>query len=80
MMASVPAMPALPTPSASYMAWKHRRLLHLDGLGGVYSLALAGALARHLHHPATIVLLAMMLLKALPHMPLLLGFRQQHIR
>lgn len=65
-----------------YLAWKHQQLLYLDILGGCYTLAIAAALTRRglRSHPATLVLLALTGLKALPHLPLLLGFTRQHIR
>lgn len=69
--------------SCRYVAYKHRRLLYLDRLGGIYSLVVACALLKHLSHPFAVLLLVMSILKALPHMPLLLGgnrYREQHIR
>lgn len=65
-----------------YVAYKHRQLLYLDMLGGLYQLAVAGALTKRalFEHPATWILLMMTIIKALPHVPLLLGYRQQHLR
>jgi hypothetical protein len=66
-----------------YVAFKHQRLLYLDLLGGIYQIAMACALLKHLQHPFTLVVLVMNIVKALPHLPLLLGgnnYREQHIR
>jgi hypothetical protein len=65
-----------------YVAYKHHQLLFLDMLGGVYQLAVAASLTKRslFEHPATWILLLMTLIKALPHMPLLLGYSQKHIR
>lgn len=65
-----------------YVAYKHHQLLFLDIMGGVYQLGIAAALTKRAlwQHPATWVLLLMTLIKALPHVPLLLGYKQQHIR
>jgi hypothetical protein len=65
-----------------YVAYKHHQLLFLDILGGLYQLGIAAALTKRAlwAHPATWVLLLMTLIKALPHVPLLLGYKAQHIR
>lgn len=63
-----------------YLTWKHEQLLFLDVIGGLYMLGIAAALLKQLPHPTTWVLLALTLLRALPHLPLLMGLRQQHIR
>lgn len=68
--------------SRRYVAYKHHQLLFLDMLGGLYQLAVAASLTKRslFDHPATWILLLMTLIKALPHVPLLLGYRQKHIR
>jgi hypothetical protein len=65
-----------------YVAYKHHQLLFLDMLGGLYQLAVAASLTKCsvFAHPATWILLLITLIRALPHMPLLLGYRQKHIR
>jgi len=68
--------------SSRYLAWKHQQLLYLDALGGVYTLAIAGALTKPalFGHPATWILLLMTIIKALPHIPLMLGYKEHHLR
>lgn len=69
-------------PSRRYLAWKHEQLLYIDVLGGIYTFGIALSLTKPAlwQHPATWVLLMMTLVKALPHVPLLLGYKQEHIR
>jgi hypothetical protein len=64
------------------VAFKHQHLLYLDVLGGFYQLAVAAALTKNVlfEHPATLILLLLTLIKALPHVPLLLGYRHEHTR
>jgi hypothetical protein len=58
-----------------YVLWKHHRLLHLDYLcAGIKSVYLVALLRRMLRDPVTLFMCLFVILKMLPHVPLMMGF------
>jgi hypothetical protein len=64
-----------------YITWKHSSLLHLDHGAALFGLLyLAVMLRRLLQEPTTLFYFCIILAKVLPHVPLMLGFKQQFLR
>ncbi|WIA41143.1 hypothetical protein OEZ86_004766 [Tetradesmus obliquus] len=65
----------------SYVSWKHASLLHLDYGAALFGLLyLAVVLRRLLQEPSALFYFCIILVKVLPHAPLVLGFRRQFLR
>eukprot|EP00775_Hariotina_reticulata_P004988 gene4988-5230_t len=64
-----------------YLAWKQRTLLHLDYFASVFEIFYLAVLIRKmLRQPSTVFYLFFILIKTLPHVPLMLGFRETYLR
>jgi hypothetical protein len=64
-----------------YISWKHSSLLHLDYGAALFGLLyLAVMLKRLLQEPTTLFYFCVIVIKVLPHVPLMLGFKQQSLR
>lgn len=71
----------LPAACRSYVSWKHASLLHLDYGAALFGLLyLAVVLRRLLQEPSALFYFCIILVKVLPHAPLVLGFRRQFLR
>eukprot|EP00775_Hariotina_reticulata_P004990 gene4990-5232_t len=71
----------LPLANGRYVAWKHTALLHLDYFAAAFgSFYLMALLKRLLSEAATMFYFLYIVIKLLPHVPLLLGFREQFLR
>lgn len=64
-----------------YLDWKQHTLLHLDYFAGVFCMSyLAVLIYKTLKQPSTVYYLLYILIKTLPHVPLMMGFRSTYLR
>jgi hypothetical protein len=64
-----------------YLDWKQHTLLHLDYFAGVFCMSyLTVLIYKTLKQPSTVYYLLYILIKTLPHVPLMMGFRSTYLR
>eukprot|EP00775_Hariotina_reticulata_P004987 gene4987-5229_t len=70
-----------PGEEVRYLDWKHQTLLHLDYFAGVFCMCYLAVLVRKmLTQRSTVYYLLYILIKTLPHVPLMMGFRNAYLR